>query len=83
MMGSIHWLTWKNVGTLKRNVGLNKKQNWVCHLLTRQTQGASKQLMLKSETIYVLDALDYKEMFFDANLLGLYMIFFLYNLLTL
>lgn len=37
--------------------------------------------MLNSETTYVLDALDSKEMFYDPNVL--YMIFLLGNLLKL
>lgn len=47
------------------------------------SQVASDLLMLNSEIIYVLDALDSKEMFYDANFLGLYMILFLRNLLKL
>lgn len=44
---------------------------------------ASNLLMLNSEIIYILDALDSKEMFYDVNFLGLYMILFLCNLLKL
>lgn len=39
--------------------------------------------MLKSESVYVLNALDSKEMFCNGSLLGLYMIYFLHNLLKL
>lgn len=73
-MGAIHWLNGKLWHFGKKNMRLNQNWNWGCWSLKCHL----KAIMIKSGSIYVLDTLGSKVVFYNTDFGGLNMLFFLF-----